>query len=136
MASGYLFVYGTLLTGRENHAVVASYVQAVHPARVRGRLYHLPYGYPALCLPADGWARGEVLTLARWDEVIAALDRLEEYHGPGHPANEYERIQVVAEAAGEQFLVWVYVWAWPGKLPVEAVLIPDGDWRRYMSGRE
>jgi len=46
-----LFVYGTLKQGHGNHARFCSQAQAIEPATVWGRLYHLDAGYPALEVP-------------------------------------------------------------------------------------
>ena len=49
-----LFVYGTLKRGHGNHARFCAQAQAIEPATVWGRLYHLPAGYPALEVPPEG----------------------------------------------------------------------------------
>lgn len=48
-----VFVYGTLLTGEENHEVAAPYVRAACPGKVNGRLYNVG-PYPALVLGEEG----------------------------------------------------------------------------------
>jgi gamma-glutamylcyclotransferase (GGCT)/AIG2-like uncharacterized protein YtfP len=45
-----LFVYGTLCRGGRYHPQYIPAGVAVQPARTRGRLYHLPAGYPALAI--------------------------------------------------------------------------------------
>jgi gamma-glutamylcyclotransferase (GGCT)/AIG2-like uncharacterized protein YtfP len=47
-----LFAYGTLRTGYEAHAQCCRGVLGAEPARVWGRLFELPHGYPALQVPA------------------------------------------------------------------------------------
>lgn len=46
-----LFVYGTLKRGGSNHAIYCSDVVGVKPARVPGRLWVLPAGFPMLEVP-------------------------------------------------------------------------------------
>jgi len=46
-----VFVYGTLKRGRRNHLAYCSGAAAIEPARIFGRLYHLPAGYPMLVVP-------------------------------------------------------------------------------------
>ena len=48
-----LFAYGTLKQGSPVHAQLCRGVLAVVPARLWGRLFELPAGYPALSLPGD-----------------------------------------------------------------------------------
>ncbi|MBA3475066.1 MAG: gamma-glutamylcyclotransferase [Rubrobacter sp.] len=54
-----VFVYGTLKRGQRNHERFCRGVLAVREATVRGRLYDLPFGFPALVVPKeDVWATG------------------------------------------------------------------------------
>lgn len=48
-----LFAYGTLRTGYEAHVQCCRGVVSVEPARVWGRLFELPHGYPALQVPHE-----------------------------------------------------------------------------------
>lgn len=48
-----LFVYGTLKRGQRNHEHFCRGVLAAGEATVRGRLYDLPYGFPALVVPKE-----------------------------------------------------------------------------------
>ena len=47
-----LFVYGTLLQGQPSDGYLAS--RRIRAATVRGRLFRVPAGYPALVLDPDG----------------------------------------------------------------------------------
>ncbi len=46
-----VFVYGTLKRGGRNHDAYCRGLIVAQPARVLGRLYHLPAGYPMLAVP-------------------------------------------------------------------------------------
>jgi gamma-glutamylcyclotransferase (GGCT)/AIG2-like uncharacterized protein YtfP len=48
-----LFVYGTLKRGHENHARFCRGAIDAEEAIVRGRLYGLPFGFPALVVAED-----------------------------------------------------------------------------------
>lgn len=48
-----LFVYGTLKHGQRNHERFCRGAATVERATVRGRLYDLPLGFPALVVPED-----------------------------------------------------------------------------------
>ncbi|WP_298616140.1 gamma-glutamylcyclotransferase [uncultured Thermosynechococcus sp.] len=91
-----LFVYGTLKPGYQPHDTLCRPWLSEHqPALVRGRLYHLPMGYPALTAE-EGWVRGELLI---FDDpppnVLARLDAFEGYNPqlPPH-LNPYTRQEV------------------------------------------
>ena len=70
-----LFVYGTLLAGQPQAALLGALRR--RPAQVRGRLFQLPAGYPALVVEgADGWVVGELVD-APPARVLALLDGYE-----------------------------------------------------------
>ncbi|QGG55475.1 gamma-glutamylcyclotransferase family protein [Paenibacillus sp. FSL W8-1187] len=106
----WMFVYGTLQPGRSNFGVVAPFVLAQRPGRVRGRLVDAADGhYPALVRELSALnraVRGWWLLLER--DGLAACDRLEEFFGP-EEANDYERIWTrdLDDPARQG---WVYVW--------------------------
>ena len=58
-----LFVYGTLMRG-EASAHLVSTARTVEDASVRGRLYAVPQGYPALVTEGDDLVYGELLTFS------------------------------------------------------------------------
>ncbi|WP_406411899.1 gamma-glutamylcyclotransferase [Streptomyces halstedii] len=88
------FVYGTLLPGERNHdRFLGGRVRGQCPAVLPGAvLYHGP-GYP-YAVEGPGEVRGALVTAApgAYGELLAVLDELEGYLGPGHPRNLYERV--------------------------------------------
>ncbi len=120
-------------------------------ATARGRLYDLPYGFPALVVPEeDVLASGTTNYLAdmekqhivsssralltRWDTVhgelmtfddpedrLPALDSLEGYV-PGEEGL-YERVLVPVEVASEVVLAWTY-----RGMGITGVYLPGGSW--------
>lgn len=118
-----LFVYGSLLTGAYNHHVAAPYIRSVELGRVKGWLYDKG-SYPALVVDEKGpMTAGEWLTVT--EEALGILDEFEDYYGPGHPFNEYERVWVQdAESDADG---WVYSCVDAKGLK----LIPGGSWRDY-----
>ena len=104
-----VFVYGTLKPGESNHHYCGNLILNQAPALVRGRLYALPAGYPAMTT-GEGWVKGVWLTFAD-SQLLSALDQLEEYV-PDRPAaqNEYQRVWVEL-FSGDQELIgfgWTY----------------------------
>ncbi len=49
----FLFVYGTLKCGFENHDKFCQDALEIEEASVCGRLYDLPFGFPALLVPEE-----------------------------------------------------------------------------------
>ena len=72
-----LFVYGTLKRGQRNHERFCQGLISVQEATVRGRLYELPVGFPALVVPeADVRATGTMNYLAD-AEAAARYNKVE-----------------------------------------------------------
>ncbi|MGG1552108.1 gamma-glutamylcyclotransferase family protein [Paenibacillus ferrarius] len=118
-----VFVYGTLLTGENNHFVAKPYVQHVQPGAVHGRLYDVG-DYPALQLAEEGIVEGEWLEVT--EEGLQAMDELEWYFGPGHPDNEYERSWVRDMSGAREG--WVYHWP---ERPKDLPRIDETSWKTY-----
>jgi gamma-glutamylcyclotransferase (GGCT)/AIG2-like uncharacterized protein YtfP len=147
-----MFFYGTLKRGHANHDLFCRGYLRLEEATVRGWLYDLPSGYPALVVPlqdvrATGTAdpihdvseqqqpgntgvhrpegtlvSGELLTFDDLEERLPALDRLEGFD-PAEPGL-YRRVLIPAETAGGAcVLAWAYV--------IEGPLgthLPGGSW--------
>ncbi|MFJ7056355.1 gamma-glutamylcyclotransferase family protein [Streptomyces griseobrunneus] len=97
------FVYGTLLPGEPNHDLFLRGRTSGERAAVlpRALLYDGP-GYP-YAIDGHGRVHGTLLTAAPgvYEELLGLLDDLEEYLGPGHPRNLYERVVREIEPPGE-----------------------------------
>ncbi|MEV5447275.1 gamma-glutamylcyclotransferase family protein [Streptomyces sp. NPDC052644] len=133
MSGGLLpfFVYGTLRPGQPNYALcLAGRTARVEAARLPGAVLHDGPGYPYAVRGAGGGeVVGELVHAApgAYPELLAVLDRLEEYHGPGHELNLYERLRcdVLRARDGARVPAWVYVAA---ARAVPGPRIPGGDW--------
>ena len=111
-----LFVYGTLMRGQSNHALVASAAR-IERATVRGLLFGLPAGYPAL-IEGEGIVYGE---LCFFDDLAAILPDIDEYEG-----SLYRRIRCEATTeGGDRHSAWCYV---TDRAPEGAWPIPSGRW--------
>lgn len=126
-----LFVYGTLKPGQwAFDQFCQGQVLALAPALVRGRLYHLCLGYPALSLE-PGWVQGVLLTLAR-PESLAAIDDFEEYDPQAPDQSPYQRRwQPVYHLDRRPFSqAWLYTMA-PDRIQrLEGEWLPEGVWPR------
>jgi gamma-glutamylcyclotransferase (GGCT)/AIG2-like uncharacterized protein YtfP len=148
-----LFFYGTLMRGHANHDRYCRGAVGVQEATLRGELYDLPFGVPALVVPeediyATGSADpihdasqqqrlndtgvhgsdgprvfGELFTFDDPEARLPALDRLEGFDPDGGP-NLYRRVLVAVETAERAHVAaWVYAIEKPS-----GVYLPGGRW--------
>ncbi|ANW20308.1 gamma-glutamylcyclotransferase family protein [Streptomyces clavuligerus] len=135
------FVYGTLRPGEANHTRhLRGRTAAEEPAHWPGGLLYDGPGWPWALEPGPGGhasvsagVTGTLVTAApgRYRRLLADLDELEEYFGPGHPRNLYERtVREVTRADGTPVAAWVYLTAAgpAAGLRANGVPIPGGDW--------
>jgi gamma-glutamylcyclotransferase (GGCT)/AIG2-like uncharacterized protein YtfP len=127
------FVYGTLRPGEVNHdAFLLGRTAIEEPARLDGAALYDGPGYP-YAVDDPGTIHGELVTAlpAAYDDLLVALDRLEDY-APGDPRNLYERVErdVVRITDGTPVRAWVYVAApaVAAGLRTHGKLIESGDW--------
>ena len=86
-----IFVYGSLCTGMYNYEhYLKGKVKHTRRAYVKGELYQIQgVRYPAL-LAKEAYVAGELMEICD-DGIISTLDALEEYIGPEHPDNLYDK---------------------------------------------
>ncbi len=106
-----IFVYGTLKPDESAYEkYCAPYVTQAEVALMRGQLFHLPQGYPAMTA-GDLWVTGALLTL-RAETAISYIDQFEDYD-PDRPttSNLYQRLQRPVFSPNQQPLgtAWVYL---------------------------
>jgi len=130
-----VFVYGTLLQGFRNYKrYLEGRINRITPARTYGLLYHLPQGYPAL-LRGDGTADGEVVEPVD-AKLLKALDRLEGY-SQWRNNNLYVReLRNILTEDGEEVPCWIYVYTNERYAKEKGILVPDGNWRKFMERRK
>ncbi|NLC68168.1 MAG: gamma-glutamylcyclotransferase [Clostridiaceae bacterium] len=131
-----VFVYGTLMKGFWNHRRhLDGRISRVTPGKVKGLLYHLPEGYPAL-LEGSETVKGEIVEPVD-EELLEALDRLEGYR-EGRRNNLYIRsLGNVLTEDREEITCWVYFYADGEYARGNGIPVPNGDWREFMkNGRE
>ena len=124
----HILVYGTLLRGEANHARFCADAVTIEPASTRGRLYHLPAGFPAMVEDAEGTVYGEAMTFADLQAALARIDLLEGYR-PEHPERSlYLRCVQPVTLLRSSLTVPGHCYIWRGPLPAGAVLLPSGRW--------
>ena len=150
-----LFVYGTLKKGHSNHDHFCRGVLDVREATARGRLYDLPFGFPALVVPkedvraegtsdypTDAWESGPSPGLCipkahpGWDvihgEILTFGDPGERLPSPdgleGYRPEEpslYRRILIPAVPSGAKRAVLAWAYAVGS---ASGVHLPGGRW--------
>ncbi|MEV3873540.1 gamma-glutamylcyclotransferase family protein [Streptomyces sp. NPDC049906] len=129
------FVYGTLRPGGTYHdSHLRDALATVVPARLPDAALHDGPGYPyAVAAPPPAEVLGDLVTVrpADHDALLASLDALEEYAGPGDARNEYERVvREVLTPDGTAVPAWVYLAAprVADRLRRSGTPIAGGDW--------
>lgn len=147
-----LFFYGTLKRGQINHDRFCSGYASAAEATVRGRLYDLPFGFPALLVPRedilaagsadplrDAAAQrrladpaehpktgprvfGELFVFDDFERLLPALDRFEGFD-PDSGTGLYRRVLVPVEAKKTRVPAWVYAVERPS-----GNYLPGGRW--------
>jgi gamma-glutamylcyclotransferase (GGCT)/AIG2-like uncharacterized protein YtfP len=134
-----MFFYGTLKRGQRNHDRYCRGALRVEEAAVRGELYDLPFGYPALVVPEESIhavgtsdptrdveeqrrlgheqvpplegprVLGELFAFDDPGSRLPALDRLEGFD-PADASSHYRRVLLPVEInEGSGILAWAYV---------------------------
>ncbi|MFQ6671763.1 MAG: gamma-glutamylcyclotransferase [Candidatus Tectimicrobiota bacterium] len=130
-----LFVYGTLRHGQERFRLIAPVVAGLRAGRTRGRLFHLPFGYPVLVEAETGWVHGELFRFREpMEEVLAVCDGIEGYEPDDEAASLFIRVVTEVEPAEvEPVEAWCYCLGptWRDALLRWSHEIPDGDWLAF-----
>lgn len=114
-----LFVYGSLKSIGAQSQLLGTGRR--RPGTIRGRLYGLPAGYPAVALEEEGIVHGEWLDPVPRN-LLALLDTYE-----GVPEGLFERRVVEVSTSAVRFSAWAWVMEDPrsrGGTPIKS-----GRWR-------
>lgn len=114
-----LFVYGTLMEGAGLGGLLGACVR--RPALMRGRLFRLPAGYPALQVGPDGLVHGELVELSD-ASLLSVIDAYE-----GVDQGLYRREVHAALVGVRPTPAWVYVM--PDPAAAGGRTIPSGRWK-------
>jgi gamma-glutamylcyclotransferase (GGCT)/AIG2-like uncharacterized protein YtfP len=125
-----IFVYGTLKPGEDNYIPYCKdrYSQ-VFNAKVKGEIYDLPMGYPAM-VESDEWARG-VLYEFTDISVLYDIDSLEGYDPSlSEDQNLYKRKMVEVFGENKKFLcfAWAYYMNKERVIRLGGHKVNDGCW--------
>lgn len=113
-----LFVYGTLMGGQPQGALLGRFRRL--PAHVKGSLFRMPAGYPAVRLDEGGQVHGE-LVLGVDARTLSVLD-----HYEGVDEGLYARVPCDVVVGLRREPAELYVMADPARRG--GVPIPSGRW--------
>lgn len=126
-----IFVYGSLRLGFWNFDKVLRHrVSHVQKAVIKGTLYQLPAGYPAL-LQGNSIIHGEVFTLSK-ATTLKSIDLLEGYIEEGSNNLYVRQKSPVFLEDGTQIDCWVYRYTDETYVLQKGQLIPHGDWSKFI----
>lgn len=133
MTTTRFFVYGSLCEGMVHFNKIQNFVESSVFARVKATAYRLKVGFPALVRAGSDLVPGQLVELKGSELLISLMD---EFHGfnrmdPDKSLYSREEVEVYPEGASAPVKAWVYFLN-PLKLPVNATVIPGGDWKRSI----
>lgn len=133
MTATRFFIYGSLTEGMIHYAKIQNFVESLAFARIKGTAYRLKVGFPALVKGGSDLVPGQLVEL-KGSELLKAL--LDEFYGysqmdPDKSLYSREEVDVYVEGSSHPIKAWTYFLN-PLKLPVNASVIPGGDWRRSI----
>jgi gamma-glutamylcyclotransferase (GGCT)/AIG2-like uncharacterized protein YtfP len=124
-----VFVYGTLKPGESNYYLCENYVIAAKKAIAKGKLFHLPVGYPAMT-PGEGKVYGYLLSFPD-SQILPTLDELEDYD-PQKPMSEniYNRQYIDVFQPNGVYLshAWAYLMTLEKVNQFGGIPVLDGCW--------
>ncbi|MFN6560778.1 MAG: gamma-glutamylcyclotransferase [Nostoc sp. ChiSLP01] len=125
-----VFVYGTLKPGEANYKrFCAGKIVDAKKAFVKGKLFALPMGYPAMTL-GNSQVHGYLVSFAN-PAILNQLDVLEGYH-PARDVSENLYSRKTIEVYQGEWLslgwAWVYLMSLERVDQLGGVLQPDGWW--------
>ncbi len=130
----HIFVYGTLMQGFPNHELfLAGQYLERRPGYIKGRLYHLNYGFPAIT-DGNGEVKGEIYLVKNMEKLLPALDYLEDYNQPGQEDLYKREKRETRDAKGNIILCYVYIWPRDRLAELDKIgtHIAHGDWAKFM----
>ena len=108
-----IFVYGTLKKGFPNFRHYCKGAVSIEPAKVKGRMYDLGFGFPMMELPSGpadtdwDWIQGELMAFDDAEPSrIQWLDLLEGYR-PGDDTSLYLRVKAPIWVHEKEETAWL-----------------------------
>ena len=133
MTTTRFFVYGSFCEGMVHFSKIQNFMESSVFARAKATAYRLKVGFPVIVKGGGDLVPGQLVEL-KTSEILLGL--LDEFFGFNRQAPEMslysrEEIEVFPEGASQSIKAWAYFLN-PLKLPVNAAVIPGGDWKKSM----
>lgn len=133
MTTTRFFVYGSFCEGMVHFSKIQNFVESSVFARAKATAYRLKVGFPALVKGGQDLVPGQLVELKASELLLNLMDEFYGFnrHDPEKSLYTREQMEVYPEGASESVTAWVYLLN-PLKLPVNAVVIPGGDWQQSL----
>lgn len=133
MTTTRFFVYGSLCEGMVHFSKIQNFIESSIFARIQGSAYRLKVGFPALLKEGRDLIPGQLVELKGSELLVGLLDEFFGFNRLEPEKSLYcrDEIEVYPEGATEPVKAWAYFLS-PTKLPMNAVRIPGGDWKKSL----
>lgn len=127
------FVYGSMVEGLVHFNKIKDFVVTATSAQMFGTAYRLKVGFPVVLNKGAHPIPGQLLILKATDFLVHLLDSFHGYMSSDESKSLYWRQEIdVTLDDGRIEKAWTYVLN-PTKLPKNATLIDDGDWKKSLA---
>lgn len=133
MTATRFFAYGSFCEGMVHFSKIQNFVQSSVFARTKATAYRLKVGFPALVKGGSDLVPGQLIEVKASDLLLGLMDEFFGYNSQNPEQSLYfkEEVEVFPEGTSEPVKAWVYFLN-PLKLPVNAAVIPGGDWVKSL----
>ncbi|MBV2167583.1 MAG: gamma-glutamylcyclotransferase [Bdellovibrio sp.] len=133
MTTARFFVYGSFCEGMVHFSKIQNFMESSIFARVKATAYRLKVGFPAMVKGGSDLVPGQLVELKGSDLLVSLLDEFFGFNRQDPEKSLYSReeVDVFPEGASQPVKAWVYFLN-PLKMPVNASVIPGGDWKRSL----
>ncbi|WP_415061298.1 gamma-glutamylcyclotransferase family protein [Bdellovibrio sp.] len=133
MTTARFFVYGSFCEGMVHFSKIQNFMESSIFARVKATAYRLKVGFPAMVKGGSDLVPGQLVELKGSDLLVSLLDEFFGFNrqDPERSLYSREEVDVFPEGASQPVKAWVYFLN-PLKMPVNASVIPGGDWKRSL----
>jgi gamma-glutamylcyclotransferase (GGCT)/AIG2-like uncharacterized protein YtfP len=128
-----LFVCGSMAAGMVHFNKIAPYIRSVQSARAQGAVYRLEIGYPVFIAEGSENIEGSLVRITSAEILFKVLDQFHGYspQNPEKSLHHKKEIPVWIEEISQLEVATAYTFN-PLMLPVSALPIPRGEWRKSL----
>lgn len=133
MTATRFFVYGSFCEGMIHFTKIQNFVETSIFARVKATAYRLKSGFPAIVKGGSDLIPGQLMDIKGTEVLLSLMDEFFGFNSMNPDESLYfrQRVEVYPEGISDSVSAWIYFLN-PLKLPVNAMVIPGGDWLRSI----